>query len=231
MSYTELKSYKQSTTIYDFTLDFCARYVEPNGPHSSYPSYKSYSSYKFTRMSDQMIQAARSCKQNIVEGAAASKNNPKSELMLLGVARASLEELLEDYVDFLRQKNLVKWSKDDPRAIEVRGLAYGPDKSYKTYKTYKTDKSYRTDKTYRSYTSYESYKPYLEDREEAANAMITLINQTNFLLDRQISAIKNQHEKSGAIQEPHSHKLKRIFEENMKREKEFDDYLKQTLKK
>ena len=241
MSYKELKSYKQATTIYDLTIDFCVCYVEPYGTDKTYKSYESdkpyetygaYKTYKFTRMSDQMIQAARSGKQNIVEGSAASKNNPKSELMLLGVARASFQELLEDYQDFLRQKGLVEWGKDDPRVIKIRNLAYVSDKphmSYKTDRSYKIDESYKS--SYKSYEPYETYKFYLDDPEKAANMMITLINQTNFLLDRQIAAVKNQHEKSGAIKEPHSYKLKRIFEENRKKEEEFNKYLKGILNK
>ena len=218
MSYTELKSYKQATAIYDFTVNFCARYIEPGGSYKSdgsYNSYSTYRSYKWKRMSDQMIQAARSVKQNIVEGTAASKNNPKSELMLLGVARASCEELLEDYEDFLRQKGLAKWDKDDPRAVEIRQLAYRTDTS---------------DKTNRTYKFYSSYASYLNDPEGAANAMITLINQTNFLLDNQIQAVRNQHQESGVMLESREQKLTRILYAQKKKEDAADAWVRENSK-
>lgn len=159
MSYRELKSYQQATVIYDFTVAFCNRYVDKTDMTNK--SYRSYS-----RMSDQMFQAARSGKQNIVEGSA-QRTSERSELKLLGVARASFQELLEDYEDFLRQRNLSQWDKDDPRSLAIRNL-------------YKTD---RTDKSYQSY---------LDDAESAANCAICLINQTNFLLDRHIKSLEQQ---------------------------------------
>ncbi|HBF34994.1 TPA: four helix bundle protein, partial [Candidatus Sumerlaeota bacterium] len=89
-----------------------------------------------SRTRDQMEQAARSGKQNIAEGCMASGTSKKTELKLIGVARASLEELLVDYRDFLRQNNLPQWEKDHPQAQEVRRLAYNKDKSYETYRAY-----------------------------------------------------------------------------------------------
>ena len=86
MSYKNLRSYQQATIIYDYTAKFCELYVA-----------------KFSRTYDQMVQAGRSGKQNIVEGSS-ERTSKKSELKLLGVARASLQELLEDYEDFLRQR-------------------------------------------------------------------------------------------------------------------------------
>jgi len=83
-----------------------------------------------------MVQAARSGKQNIAEGSMASGTSKKTELKLVGVARASLEELLLDFKDFLRQHGLPLWGKDHPKAKEVRGLCYKKDRSYRNYKTY-----------------------------------------------------------------------------------------------
>ena len=83
-----------------------------------------------------MVQAARSGKQNIAEGSQVSGTSKKSELKLVGVARGSLEELLVDYKDFLRQKGLSLWGKDHPKGCEVRGLCYRKDRSYETYKPY-----------------------------------------------------------------------------------------------
>jgi len=96
MSYKELKSYQQATIIYDFTVEFCSRYINPS--NQSNMSNRSY------RTSDQMVQAARSDKQNIAEGSKAPSK--KNEIYLLGIARGSLAELLEDYEDFLRQRGL-----------------------------------------------------------------------------------------------------------------------------
>jgi four helix bundle suffix protein len=164
MSYRELKSYQQATIIYDFTAEFCNFYID-----------------KKSRTTDQMVQAARSGKQNIVEGSS-NRTSEKSELKLLGIARASLQELLEDYEDFLRQRGLEQWDKDDPRSLEIRNL-------YKSYQTYQSDKTYQ------------SYKTYLRDPEVAANTAICLINQVNFLLDRQIKSLENQFIKQGGYTE------------------------------
>lgn len=149
MSYKDLKSYQQSVIIHDFTVEFVKLYIDSK-----------------SRTRDQMEQAARSGKQNIAEGS--SERSKKSELHLLGVARASFQELLEDFEDFLRQRGLRQWGKDDPAAFVIRQL------SYKTNRTYWT------------------YKSYLEDFEIAANVAICLIHQVNFLLDRQIKALEEK---------------------------------------
>ena len=114
--YQELESYKSTEMLYHGTVAFCNRFISLR-----------------SRTHDQMVQAARSGKQNIVEGCAASGTSKKMELKLVGVARASLQELLEDFKDFLRHKNLTIWEKDNPQATSVRRLAYAKDKSYKTY--------------------------------------------------------------------------------------------------
>lgn len=172
MSYRDLLSYKQATIIYDFTFDFCNRYID-----------------KKSRTHDQMVQAARSGKQNIVEGST-EKTSQKSELKLLGVARASFQELLEDYEDFLRQRRLKQWGKDEPAAIEVRNL-YKTDWSNRTNLT---NWSNRTDGT--NWTN-GAYMTYLEKPEIAANAAICLIHQVNFLLDRQIKSLEEKFVQSG----------------------------------
>src|SRR5512134_3774551 len=101
--YRKLKSYKVAQLAYDATVIFCDRFVE-----------------KRSRTHDQMIQAARSGVQNIAEGSVTSATSKKAELKLTGVARASLEELLLDYEDFLRQRGLRIWAKDSPEALAVR---------------------------------------------------------------------------------------------------------------
>jgi four helix bundle suffix protein len=160
--YRDLKSYKNSEIVYDGTVAFCDRFVD-----------------RRSRTHDQMVQAARSGKQNIAEGSMASGTSKKTELKLVGVARASLEELLLDFEDFLRQRGLVLWTKDHPAAQAVRKLAYASNRSYATYKAY-----------------IENSSP-----EVAANALICLINQTNYLLDRQLHQLEQQFVKEGGFTE------------------------------
>jgi len=113
--YRQLKSFQQAELVYDATVKFCDRFID-----------------KRSRTSDQMVQAARSGRQNIAEGSQASGTSKKTELKLVGVARASLEELLLDFEDFLRQRGLKLWDKNHPTAQLVRRLAYEKDKTYLT---------------------------------------------------------------------------------------------------
>lgn len=163
MSYKDLKTYQNAVIIYDFTVEFCNRYIDK--------TYQTNRTYR-TRLSEQMEQAARSGKQNIVEGSS-EKTSKKSELKLLGVSRASFQELLEDFEDFLRQRSLRQWDKNDPEAKQVRQLAYQTDLSYQTYQSY------------------------LTDPEKAANCAICLINQENYLLDRQVKSLQEKFIKQG----------------------------------
>jgi four helix bundle protein len=101
--YRQLRSFQAATVIYDATVSFCARFLD-----------------KRSRTVDQMVQAARSGRQNIAEGSRASAISTQTELRLVNVARASLDELLLDYEDFLRQRGLRQWEKDDPQARAVR---------------------------------------------------------------------------------------------------------------
>ncbi len=208
--YTDLKSYQNSTIIHDFTVEFCDRYIDGrvNRSDMSNPSDKTHQTYKtYSRQADQMIQAARSGKQNIAEAAANSKQKPKSEPFLLGVASASLKELLEDYRDYLRQHQLKIWPMTDPRALAIRNL-------YKTYQTDQTDRQNR---------SYQAYRSYLSDPETACNAMLCLINQTTYLLDNQIKAVEIQGRESGAIFESREQRLRRIARVDYERTRKFDE--------
>ena len=101
--YRELRSFQIATVIYDATYWFCERFLEPR-----------------TRMSDQMVQAARSGRQNIAEGSRASATSSQTELRLVNVARSSLEELLLDYEDYLRHRRLPQWAPESPEALAVR---------------------------------------------------------------------------------------------------------------
>lgn len=96
--YRKLKSFQVAQLVYDVTVRFCDRYIE-----------------KRSRTHDQMVQAARSGVQNIAEGSQASGTSKKTELKLTNVARASLEELRLDYEDYLRQRGLPQWPREDSR--------------------------------------------------------------------------------------------------------------------
>ncbi|QQG43799.1 MAG: four helix bundle protein [Candidatus Daviesbacteria bacterium] len=158
--YRTLHSYQTTTLIYDLTVEFVRLYINPR-----------------SRTTDQMVQAARSGRQNIAEGSQASATSKKTEIKLVGVARASLEELLIDYEDFLRQRSLPIWDKDSPEAKELRAL------------------SYRTD------TTYQTYKTYLSRPEKAGNLLLTLIHQANYLLDRQLQALEKAFISEGGFTE------------------------------
>ncbi|MFA6973353.1 MAG: four helix bundle suffix domain-containing protein [Parcubacteria group bacterium] len=158
--YRNLKSYQMSTLVYDLTVEFCKKFID----------FKS-------RTNDQMVQAARSGRQNIAEGSQAAATSKKTELKLTSVARASLEELLIDYEDFLRQRGLKMWAKDSMEAKNIRNLAYASDKSY------------------------QSYSSYLRDGELAANVLICLIHQTNYLLDRQLKTLSDEFLQQGGFTE------------------------------
>ena len=148
--------------VYDATVYFCNKYIN-----------------KFSRTHDQMVQAARSGKQNIAEGSMASGTSKETEIKLIGVARASLEELLIDYKDFLRTNKLTLWDKNDPQALEIRALGKLKDRSYKTYRSYIED----------------------SNPEVSANTIICLIHQTNYLLDQQIRKLEEQFIKKCGIKE------------------------------
>ncbi|MDX9787105.1 MAG: four helix bundle suffix domain-containing protein [Desulfobacterales bacterium] len=160
--YRDLKSYQMAEIIYDATMVFCNRFISGR-----------------SRTHDQMVQAARSGKQNIAEGSMASGTSKKTELKLIGVARASLEELLLDYQDYLRQNRLSLWPKDHPKAKAVRGLCYRSNRSYSTYKTY-----------------IENSPP-----ETAANTIICLTHQANYLLDQQLRVLEKAFLKEGGFTE------------------------------
>jgi restriction system protein len=128
-----------------------------------------------------MVQAARSGVQNIAEGSIASATSKKMELKLAGVARASLEELLLDYQDFLRQRQLPLWDKDSPQATAIR----------KKYKSNSSDLSDRSD----------PYSIRTVDAETAANTLICLINQASFLLGRQIRNLECSFVNQGGFSE------------------------------
>ena len=106
--YQKLLSYQKAEIVYDATVYFCDRFID-----------------RRSRTHDQMVQAARSGKQNIVEGSMASGTSKEMEIKLINVARASLEELLADYRDFLRTRGAPLWDKNSKEALFVRQLGVG----------------------------------------------------------------------------------------------------------
>jgi len=160
--YQELLSYQKALIVYDATLRFCDRFLD-----------------KRDRTHGQMVQAARSGKQNIVEGSQASGTSKETEIKLTSVARGSLEELLEDYRDLIRNGRLRLWDKNSREALYVRRLGARPN------------------------ASYESYKTYIETRspEVVANIIICLIHQTNYLLDQQLRRLEKDFLREGGLRE------------------------------
>ncbi len=156
--YRKLRSFQVATVIYDATVSFCARFLD-----------------KRSRTVDQMVQAARSGRQNIAEGSRASAVSSSTELRLVNVARASLDELLLDYEDFLRQRGKRQWGKNDREAREVRAVG-------------------SADAAYAAWLSH-------ADPAVVANAVICLIHQANYLLDQQISALERSFIREGGYSE------------------------------
>ncbi len=171
--YRKLRSFQTAQIVYDATVIFCNRFID-----------------KRSRTHDQMVQAARSGVQNIAEGSMASATSKKMELKLTGVARASLEELLLDYEDYLRQHGLCQWAKDSPEALKTRGQ-------------YVSDKFEKPDLS-------NPYNIRTITAEEACNILICLINQASYLLHRQLSKLGEQFMEEGGFTE-------RLYNERQKR--------------
>lgn len=167
--YKYLKTYQLSTVVYDLTIEFCRRFL---------------SGFEPRRTREQMIQAARSGKQNIAEGY--SEKSLKSYIKLLGVAYASLEELLEDFRDSLRQRKLQIWDKNNPKIREFRGFRVFWD----------FEKSPNSPNT-----------PILpKDPEEAANLILTVGHQCSYLLNKQIESLEKKFVEEGGYTEKLFHK-------------------------
>ena len=157
--YAGLVAYQKALIVFQGTLRFCERFLE-----------------KRDRTVDQMTQAARSGKQNIVEGSKVSGTSKEAEIKLLNVARSSLEERLEDYRDFLRKWNVSLWSKNSREALFVRKLARKEKVSYETYVQTRS-------------------------AEVVANILVCLIHQTNYLLDQLIRRLEKDFLAEGGLRE------------------------------
>jgi four helix bundle suffix protein len=160
--YRKLFSYRKAEIIFDATVSFTGRFLE-----------------RRDRTVDQMVQAARSGKQNIIEGSMASGTSKETELKLTNVARASLEELLADYQDYLRVKGLQEWNARHPYALRLRELNRQPDADYGTFRK-----------------GIEHENP-----EICANVIIGLIKVCCYLLDRQLESIEREFLENGGIRE------------------------------
>ena len=186
--YCKLVTYKLGNLIYDATAAFCEHFID-----------------RKDRTYDQMVQAARSGVANIVEGSQASATSKKTELKLTNVAKASQEELLEDYRTFLRQRNLKIW---DAQSVEAKIIRESRPETLAQLRQLMaclvsdlSDKSDKSDKN-------------AIKQEVAANTMICLINQETFLLGRQIARLVADFEEQGGFTE----RLYRIRSEKRKQE-------------
>lgn len=180
--YRKLRSFRSAQLVYDATVVFCDRFID-----------------RRSRTHDQMTQAARSGVQNIAEGSVASGTSKKTELKLTNVAKASLEELLLDYEDFLRQGGKRLWAKDGSEAMAVR-------------QKYQSDSSDMSDKSDRS----DPYGIKTATAEHAANTLICLINQATFLLKRQLKSLERQFLETGGFTE-------RLYSARIKRREPLSD--------
>jgi four helix bundle suffix protein len=194
--YRDSCSFQTATIIYDATYWFCEKFLDPR-----------------SRTVDQMVQAGRSGRQNIAEGSRAAATSSQTELRLLNVARSSLEELLLDFEDFLRQRRLAQWAPDSPEALAVRHV---PQK----FKQDQSDQSDLTDLTDKE--RWTLYATWLDHADPAvrANALICLINQANYLLDQQIAALERAFVEGGGYSEQLA--AARLAERNRRKQDQSD---------
>ena len=160
-NYRKLLTYQKAEAIYDITYYFCKNYLQ-----------------RFDRTVDQMVQAARSGKQNIVEGSAASATSKETEIKLVNVAKASLQELLIDYEDYLRTRNHRQWENNSVELLKMRELG-------------------------RKHNDSAFYMPLVRVRpsETIANMAICMIKQTDYMLFKQLQSLSEDFLKNGGLRE------------------------------
>ena len=160
-NYKNLISYQKSEVIFCLTYYFVEHFLQ-----------------KGDRTCDQMLQAARSGKQNIIEGCAAGITSSKTEIKLVNVAKASLQELLEDYEDYLKTRNQRQWEEDSPELLKMRELG-------------------------RDHSDPDFFMEIAQTRppETIANMCIVLIKQADYLLFRQLQRLSENFEKNGGFSE------------------------------
>ncbi|MBA4149979.1 MAG: four helix bundle protein [Verrucomicrobia bacterium] len=161
-NYAELLSFQKAELVYDITFRFAHKYLS-----------------RGDRTIDQMVQSARSGKKNILEGSKAALTSKETEIKLTNVGRASLEELLDDYKDYLRARDLKTWDKDSREAQYVRRLGRKTPQNYETYREF-----------------VETRPP-----EVVANIAICLIHQANYLIDQQLRRLEKDFLKEGGLRE------------------------------
>lgn len=159
--YRRLLSFRKAQIIYDLTVAFCRRYLSRDA-----------------RTTDQMVQAARSGKQNIAEGSMASVTSRETEIKLTNVARASLEELLLDYEDYLRTRGLRLWDKDSPESLFMRKASLRHDHS-----------------------EWFLNLAHSRNDEVFANMAVCLIHQAAFLLKKQLNVLEERFLQEGGLRE------------------------------
>jgi four helix bundle suffix protein len=177
--YRNLKSFQVAQLVYDVTVRFCDRYVDPR-----------------SRTHDQMVQAARSGVQNIAEGSQASGTSKKMEMKLTNVARASLEELRLDYEDYLRQRGLKTWERNDPRRQELVARRCATADQVAAWVKEVHGRYGQDGQSMESISSIQPSYP-----ELAANAALVLIGVATALLDRQLASQAAAFEKEGGFTE------------------------------
>ena len=160
--YQTLLSFQKAEVVYDITYRFAHKYLS-----------------RGDRTVDQMIQSARSGKQNILEGSKAAQTSKEMEIKLTNVGRASLEELLADYRDFLRVRDLAIWDKDSKEARFVRRIGC------------------KTPQTFEIYREFVATRP----PQVVANIALCLIHQTNYLLDQQLKTLEREFTEKGGLRE------------------------------
>ena len=154
--------YRKSDAIYQLTVNFCKRFLPAHGD----------------RPVDQMVQAARSGKQNIIEGSEDGMTSSEMEIKLLNVARSSLQELREDYVDYINTHQLVLWSADSERQRRLRDFCH-------------------------SHNDFQDYAPLAErmNDEEFANLLLTLCHQTDKMMCAYVEKLEQRFVTEGGIKE------------------------------
>lgn len=163
--YEYLLAYKITVPIYDYTVEFCKRWIDSR-----------------SRTTDQMVQAARSGMQNILEGN--KQQGLKGYIKLTGVARGSLAELLKDYEAFARQNKFTIWSRD--KAIgKIREIG----------------EIWEVLKRTPTLPDHPNFPNLPKEKEKAVNLMITLTHQANYLIDKLIVSLKTRHEMVGGLTE------------------------------
>lgn len=172
--YKKLYTYWFSVIIYDRTVEFTSKWI------------------KSWKLKEQMDGAGRSGKQNIVEGSDDMSVSLKVAINLTGIAKGSLEELTGDLEDFLRQRKLKKWDKNDPRVLEMRAKSSQWIRNLSNSSI--LEEEAKIEELLRSISL-------PEDPEEAANFLLTLCHQATLLLHRQVEGLKKKHEKEGGLSE------------------------------